>query len=284
MVYNVEKLIQAAIYKKGKKRGPGRPKKGYTKTGKKMGRPKSVSSIKKIVKKEISRNVENKTQNYFNTLANIYPSNSASFIGSVIPVSPYTGYLATVQGTGQGARIGNAIKLKSLSLRGTLFPLPYNATTNPTPTPSKVIFWFFYDRANPTAIPDITTANFLQQGNSSVPLQNSISDAWCPVNNDRYRLLTKRVYKLGFANAGGTGTQASYQSFANNDFKYNIDFKINLLKHVVKSIKYNDNTSAPTNRGLYWMFTIVAANGGNYAASYVPAAMEYSLNMQYEDA
>lgn len=275
----------AKLYKKK----VGRPRKGYTKTGAKRGRPPKGSatsvpqSVKTFVKRAIDRNVENKTKNYFNTGALIYPSSSANMVASIVPVSPYASYLEMSQGTGQGNRVGNAIYIKRLWLKGTIFPRPYDATSNPSPEPSRVIFWFFYDKTATTTIP-APGSDFLQQGNSTVALQNQLSDCWCPINTDKYRLLAKRVFKLGFANNGGTGNSAANQSFANNDFKLNHDFTINLTDKCIRKVRYNDNNTTPSTRGLYWMYTVVSSTGGGYGASRIPAEMEYSLNVSYEDA
>jgi len=260
-----------------------RSKKVYK--SKRASRPKatSVKTLTKIVKATIARNVENKVRNYFSTSSFIYPSNSANFASSIVPVSPYASYLNLNQGTGQGERIGNSIKVTKLTLKGTIFPRGYNVTNNPTPTPVQVIFWLLYDKQNTTVIstPD---SSFLQQNNSTVALQNQLSDCWCPVNSDRWVVKAKKIFKLGFSQASGTGTSATNQSYSNNDFKYNQNFSMDLTKHIVKNVKFNDNNSTPTTRGLFWVFTAVNANGGSIASTVIPCDMQYSMDLSYEDA
>lgn len=242
----------------------------------------STKMVKSIVKREIARQAEDKEFEFADLSQVIYPSSSAGFVNSTFAVSPYTGALAIAQGTGQGQRIGNKIKIKKISLKGTIWPEPYNVTTNPNPQPVYVIFWLFYDKEAPVNVPSIGS-QFLQFGNSAIGLQNQIIDTFAPINTDKYRLLTKRVFKVGNSGFTGTGTNPVYQSFANNDFKLNNNFSIDLKKYCVENVTYNDTGTTPTTRGLYWAFTCVAANGGAIPAAQVPAQMAYQLHMTYED-
>jgi len=271
-------FANAKLYKKKS----GRPKKGYSKTGSKKGRP-TVAAVKTIVKKAIARNVENKTNNYLSTGTSIYPSNSASFLSSIIPLSPYPAFIDIDQGPAQGERIGNKIKIKSLRLKGVMYPRGYSATNNLTPQPVQVIFWLLYDKQNSTIIP-APGADFLQFGNASIALQNDLVDCWAPVNTDRYRVLKKKVFKLGFADYSGTGTNVVSQSYTNNDFSLNKTFSINLTDYVIENVKFNDNNTSPTTRGLFWMFTAVNALGTNMSATTIPASMQWNLSCDYEDA
>lgn len=243
----------------------------------------TTNTIKRIVKMAIARNVENKTAQVYSIGQDIYPSNHASFNGSIIPVSPYPAFLAIAQGTSEGSRIGNKIKIKRVSLKGVVFPKPYNATTNAIPQPQQIIMWLLYDKLNSTIIPTIGN-DFLQLGSSSTGLFGELVDTWAPVNSDRWKVLTKRVFKIGYAENLGTGTTPGSANFANNDFKLNQTFKIDCTKYLVKNVKYNDNNTAPTTRGLFWVFTTVAANGAVFGSTTVPAELQYSLDCSYEDA
>jgi len=251
---------------------------------KKVSKPSSKvsKSVTDIVKREISRATENKEIDIRSTGTNILPSNATGFSSTVIPVSPFAAYLTCVQGTTQATRIGNQFKIVKIKLQGTLFPKPFDSLYNPNPTPSRVIFWFFYDKQNPTSIPTPGT-DFLQNGSSSTGLYNELIDCRAPINGDRYELKMRKVFKIGYSQYTGTNAGPNSQYFSNNDFKYNQDFSIDLTKHLVKHVRYNDNTSTPSTRGLFWMFTVIAANGVPFPTNYIPVEMEYNLTMTYED-
>lgn len=169
-------------------------------------RKKSTYGIKKMVRSEIARNVENKTFQFLGTAHDILPSSSAGFDSNIIPCYCAPSYLAILQGAGQGNRISNSIKIKDLSIKGTIFSRPYNVTTNPTPAPVQIKFWFFYDKTQPNSVPTpATSADFFQFGNTALGFQNEFFDHKMPINTDRYRVLTTRTVKVGYSSYTGTG-------------------------------------------------------------------------------
>lgn len=248
-------------------------------------RKKSLTGLKKLVRREISRNIENKTFQYLGTGLDILPSNSPGFDANIIPCYPAAGYLAITQGLGQGQRIGNKIKIKKLKIDGVIFPQPYNAVSNLTPCPTQIKVWFFYDKEEVNAVPaPATAADFFQFGSTAIGFQNEFFDHTMPVNTDRYRVLTSRIFKVGYASYSGTGTQPQQGNFASNDFKLNARLRVDLTKYVVKHCTYRDNNSTPTTRGLYMMLQPVYANGNPITAATIPAKMEYMMTVDYEDA
>lgn len=165
-------------------------------------------------------------------------------------------------------------------------PNAYSASVNPFPQPSQIKVFFFYDKlATPNALLDPAAANdFYQLGGSSVGFQNDLVDQWLTVNADRYRVLHSRTFKVGHANSNGTGPTPDAQYFSNNDFKLNANFSFDLTPHVIKHVKYNDNTSDPSTRGLYCMFVPSWASGGAMGSAITCAGVQWTLSMEYEDA
>ena len=187
------------------------------------------------------------------------------------------------QGTGQGDRIGNKITLKRLVIKGTLVPLPYDAIYNGTIFPVQVKIWVFYDRQDPSAVPDPRT-NFFQQGNASKGWSGDLVDMWSPINNDRYKVVATRQYKLGYAENAGSGPTPNAQYFANNDFKLNANFSIDLTKHYIKQIKFNDGSTAPTTRGLFMIMSYAPANGSLFGTGIRAVGCQWMQSMSFTDA
>jgi len=264
-------------------------KRKFTKRTKKPLRAKRMAkkptqSMKRFVKAEISRNIENKTKQVLNLGKPLYPTTSANFTNSIFPLSPSAVNVSVVQGTGQGDRIGNKIKIKKAMFRGTMHPNVYDATTNPGPAPLQVVMWFFYDKENPQTVPN-PTSDFLQFGGAVQSMQNDLVDLWAPINTDKYRVLGKRIFKLGnseFVGTPGGAQQAGY--FANNDFKYNCSFSINVAKWMPKTYVFRDNNTEPTTRGLYCMIQCISASGSQLGAALVPATLSYIMDLEWEDA
>nr|QGF19384.1 hypothetical protein [Antarctic circular DNA molecule] len=252
---------------------------------KKTYRKTNVSSVKRIVKAALARNIEHKTIQQFNLNQLLRPSNAALFPDQVIPLGPNNTTMALTQGVSQSQRVGNAIKIKSLIFKGTLVPSAYNVSTNTQPSPTQVKMFIFYDRINPTVIPSPST-DFFQNGQSQLGLQNDLVDMWLPVNTDKYRVLTTRTFKLGNAQIDGNGSQLDFQGFSNNDFKLNCNFSINLTKYMIKTVKFNDNVNSnmPTTRGLYCMWILCSASGNAIPSSQSPCHVQYMQSLVYEDA
>lgn len=244
------------------------------------------TSIKKIVKAEIARSVEDKTSQYYATGLSLVSSASTSptwDAQNVVVVSPNTSFLTLAQGTGQGDRLGNQVRIKKLTMKGVLVPLPYDASTNPLPKPLQVRMVFFYDRTTPITLP-VPSTNFFQLGNSVAPLQNDLIDMIAPFNTDRYRIFKSKTFKLGFADYGGTGTSAAEQANTNNDFKLNCNFSFDLTKYLPQIVKYQDASNSPTSRRLFCAFIISRGDGGLIPVTGIPAGVQYILSMKYEDA
>lgn len=245
----------------------------------------SVKTVKYMVKKEIARQAENKTQQYYIDDYSVYPSNAGSpFTSSFFPVSPYVSYLDITQGVGQGERIGNQIKIKKLSIKGNFTPAPYNVTTNPTPQPIMIVMRFFISRATPITIPT-SMSGFMQLGDSSADLQNNLTDIWGPYNEDAYKVFARRIFKIGYSSytGGGSGGGGPTQFYSNNDFKMNQSFSVDLTKYAIKTLKYNDTSSTPRMRGIFCSVQALNADGTEMGSTVISAKMAAILNVEYED-
>ena len=150
----------------------------------------------------------------------------------------------------------------------------------------QVKVWFFYDKEEWNAVPTPQTAgDFLQFGNASLGLQNQLYDHSMPINNDRYKVLTTRVFKVGYASFNGaTGGVPLQGYFANNDFKLNCNFKVDLTKYAIKNVEFRDTATTPTTRGIFMMMQPVYANGSAIPSGVIPCKCVYMNSVVYEDA
>lgn len=248
---------------------------------------KKRSGVKKLIRREIARQTENKCIQHYDFDQRLYTIGNVSFpTDNVFPLGPDAIGLVLDQGPGQGERIGNKVRTKSLMFKGTLCCLPYDGTFNPQPQPLTVKLWIFYDKTTPTATPNVQAAgDFFQFGDSVKGFQGDLTDQWSPVNTDRYRVVTTRTFKLGYASFNsGTGGVPTYGNFANNDYKLNCSFSINLSKYYPKVVTFRDGSTTPSSRGLWAMFTYAPANGGVLSPTYYCAGLQWMQNFVYEDA
>lgn len=252
---------------------------------------RKVSPIRAIVRKEIARNVEDKTQANFVNIRNLYSSTSPTGqfdVNNVFSCAWGSGGVVLSQNTGQGARVGNQVKLKKMTFKGSVHPMPYNAVSNITPTPllcRMVICRLREDGV--TAPAPIASSDVFQYGNTVIGLQDDIVDNWLGINKDKYIVVKQKSFKLGPAsngNASGAGLLAGSQMFVNNDFKFLYNFNIDLTKHLPKVTRFNDNNSTPLTSNLYCMIWYCNANGLPIPQGHICAAMQYVIEAHYEDA
>jgi len=247
---------------------------------------KVAKPLKMAIRREIARNVENKQAQYYNYDTRLYAPGNANFPNdNIFPVGVDPGSLVISQGTGQGQRIGNEIKTKKLVFKGTIVPQAYNATFNAAPMPTQAKIWIFYQKDAPTTVPNpMAGPGFFQNGSVTKGFQNNLVDMWSPVNSDAYRVLATKTVKLGYAGYDGLGAENQFQFYQNNDFKMNVNFSFDLTKHYPQRVKFNDNTTVPTTRGLFCMIQYVLANGFAVPTTAYMLKLQYMLDYQYEDA
>lgn len=247
----------------------------------------STKSLKRTIKKQIRRSQETKNIQRYNLGQSIVPSNAPAFQANIIELGPGASMLIT-QGTGQGQRVGNKIATVRHVFKGTIVPFGYDVTTNPNPRPIHVKMWIFYDKTDPVAVPNPVGNPFFQDGSGVAGFANDLVDHWRPVNTDRYRVLAVRTFKVGFANFAGTAAstsnQAQMQQYANNDYKLNANFRINLTRHQIKNIRFNDGNNEPMTRRMFCMWQPVDGTGAQLNSTHIPCGVQYMEDYHYKDA
>lgn len=270
------------------------------------GRP--TKALSKMVQRIISRNIENKVHQSFYEMPVYYVSSGADAMEfrGLFPITPYTATgsppdtcIGITYGTSQKARIGNTIRTKRAILKGILFPRARDGDLNPEPRPLEVCLWIFKLKGFGVTggLGDTLGGaeyalenNFLQDATatgSAEGLTGQLIDVMRPVNTDGIQILHKRVFKLGYSavSASNQGNLGDNQGYANNDFKYNQKFSINVTKYLPKVIKYDDNDDMPSIRHTYVMIAPYNADGSNSNnSSLSPCICNWSLEYTYEDA
>jgi len=248
---------------------------------------KPSKTLRNIIKTEIHKQAENKQQDYYNVGISLLTSNSGNFDSTnVFPVC-FTNNpgLLIKQGTGQGDRIGNQIRVRKFWMTGVFVATSYNATTNPQPQPVQLKMIFFYIKGSPNTPPTPQANNdLLQIGSNQQGLQNDLTDMYAPFNRDVYTVVGSRTFKLGYQSSSGTGSQIAYQSFTNNDFKLNCNFKIDVTKMLPQIGRWDDNSNVSQSRQLYCCCFYASASGGQLASDLSLAGIQYILSCQFEDA
>lgn len=267
-----------------KRRSNFRRKKSYSKRKRAVVR-RTAKKTRRIVRKQIFRAAETKSQQEYVFGSTLKPTTDSTFDSSnIFACGPRGTSLPIVQGTGQGNRIGNSIQAKRLTIRGAIIPQPYNVTTNPLPRPLLVTVYFLYDKTNPLAPPTpLTNGDFFQNGNGAATFDTDMLDGVAPVNTDRYHIFKRKSFKVGFSAYEGSGIQPAQQAYSNNDFKMTQRFSFDITRYHPKRIKFNDNVSTPTTRPVWMMWMANYADGNAIPAAVRPCFIQWIQDFRYTD-
>lgn len=283
------KSKKTTTYLKGIKKGKtSRYKRTYRKLAKKVPRP-----VKAYVQHAIARNVETKSMipytvsNYAISPYGIAP-NGPHQLTTFDLLTPLDGL---IQGTNNGQRLGDIIRIKKMSVRGYV-NLDSSRADDPLYLKNPMYVKLFVGRrkdtiANPntTTITGISQAydNFFMNGPTAASPQNLPVDMYRMVNRDVYKILATRFFKIGnAAPSNDPSTSAQY----NNDFSFARHFSIDLSKFI-KTVRYNPGTTTTSsNNAIYMWFIVCFANGAtvNAVNANLPLECHFDVNAVYEDA
>lgn len=252
-------------------------------------RKKSTSKVslatKRYVKSAIHKQIENKRVVIERAITFGSVLGDATLYANAL--LPYTSLFPLPIGTTQGTRLSNEITIRKLTLRYVLRPTTYQAGVNDNPMPAQILMMIGHYKAQPNALPDSLMVGQLYDSNGTANApQGDLSDLIAPINKDAWTIKKKWTHKVGNAIYSGPGNLQNFGFFANNDFAYNVTKSINITNLVSrKRVKFNDSQGTIQNiPGLFFMVEALMPNGGIYQASQRPFAIDYWVDLEFEDA
>lgn len=245
---------------------------------------KSVSPIvKKYVKRAIHKNIENKEIiDYFNNQTIQTLSSGTNTGGNCRILLPLP-----AQGTADNQRIGNQIKIAKAYIKGHINIKPYDVMTNPVGTPLLVKMWVFRDlqTSGTAAISGGSLTSYFDgffRGNgTALPFQGYPIDMDLPIDDNHFKVLASKTFKIGASNATSTGPVGTGGYFDNSPMS--VPFYFNWGKYVKKQIKWIDGGSYPANANCYIVVQAVRADGAS-SGSYQMAEWHAVNHIKFEDA
>lgn len=252
-----------------------------------IARSASLKTMRKIAKDEIHRMAEDKESKigYSNRPLYSYPSTATipnNFeTNNIIDCSTIWSNIS--QGTGEGNRIGNKIRFTKYMFN---FILNYNVAVN---VPQFVRMWVITYKFDPNnaAASDIwscmngaitSARNFFDNGNASNGMDGTLLDLVSPVNTNVVTVHKCKTFKVGAASSPSGGLTTG-----NNDFKYAIKSRVNLLKYQ-KRVQYNDTATTSFNKKIFIVFECIGADGVVVPdTSAARCNLNYFFNLKWED-
>jgi len=242
-----------------------------------------AKGLRKAIKKEVDRLAEHRTAT-FQTQKEIQNASWPSFpnmAGGYWPLSPYNGYVNIPQGSTQGARTGNKIRIAKAKLNIILYPAPYDVSLNPSPRPQYIKFWFVRPKAQANST-TLTINNFFQNGASALAFSGVLTDLVNQVNSQQYTLLGSKVFKLGNSVISSPGVTAS-QLFSNNDFPLSVIRTMDITKYLYKEYQFNDSDNTAINDMTVMFVEGINADGTAVSNGVLSSFMNFRITIDYVD-
>lgn len=213
----------------------------------------------------------------------LYAANQPIAVSNGGAVFPFQSCLTpqVTQGTGDGLRIGNKLKVLSADLNICVNLLPYNATTNPLPTPiwaRILVMDYKKQKTNNIANTDIQTALFTVNAGTVGP-QGTPLDMTLEVNNESWSVYHDEVFRLGSTAPSSTGPVSSGSYFDNTQMSVRKSIQLK----PTGTYMYNDATVVPTNKSC-WLVILTCSADGQNSASYFLSECHYTATWRYVDA
>lgn len=244
--------------------------------------------IKRYVKYIIGKNTETKeaTPVYADNIAILPYGQQTTHTFTTLNLNQI--FQGITQGTQNGNRIGDEIKVKKLTFKGFLnWDSSKIANEQYRHLPLYVKMFVFKRKDsidNPAQYtgPAGTGENqILMNGPTAGAPVNKLSDMNKMFNTDAYKIFKTKTFKLGPSAVGNTPDTSGQW---NNDFKFSQRFSIDLSKHV-NIVKYNEGQPYQSNCAFYVGFLIAFGNNSDIDATHLPPVeAHYVVNMTYEDA
>lgn len=235
--------------------------------------------FRRYVMRTLHNNAENKQRVNYGANQSLTLGNAST---QTLPL-----LLGCLQGTDDQTRNGNAIRCVKGIWRGSFNLLPYNATTNSASLPVWVLLYVVKDLRIQEQKATMDGTNFgklFRIGNSTVGFQYNPLDLSLEVNKDQFRVLYKKVFKLGVAsNVFTTNTPTNATSYYDNSPASKF-VTINYGKWCKKMLKFDDNNSQwSTNANLYLIMQTFPVDGTAVPVNSAHVEYHYTNTFNFED-
>jgi len=253
------------------------------------------SKVVKFVKRSLANATETKRFTYSEsmtlaTFAATVPQFTSQNMLQITPSNQTNADYQIVQGTSQGARIGNSITVQKATLKWVMYPASYNAGSNPTPKALDIRCVIVSLKGVPNGsvtkaqLHDVLVNTCFANGASSNGMSNNLFDLVQSWNTDVLTVYADFTLKLGQSTQSGmTGASASMLQ-GNNDYKLNHIVKLDVTKYLPKKITFNDADSNSTSRQVFVLWHPINFDGTTNISTCFPAGGFVTFDLFFKDA
>lgn len=233
------------------------------------------TGLRKMVKRILSRSLESKEYILSFNSGILSQTSASNFVSNTQYMMP-----ALVSGTNNAQRIGDAVTVSSMILKGQVGMA--NATALTTAYNARVLVYSLKDYNQDTAgvnLPILEASNFLRSGGASTTVSGyNHNDIMLPVNKNRINVYYDKTFLCG--TGYGTATTNSNATVPSQH-----KFYVNLSKHF-KKFKYDENGTYPNfplNADL-WVTVLWNSVDDTVGAGTATGLVQLVNHVKYKDA
>jgi len=230
------------------------------------------------IKRVISTLAETKSIQ-FTSSENVFGYNAAAQGLCSIQLTPTSGMLNITQGTGEGDRIGNKVRVKKVKLNYVLVTAPIDATYNVTPKPQDVRMMITYNKQSKVLSPP--AGQFFDAGDSSNAPTSNLLDMVAAINTEYVGCPKEWRHKVGCQ------TSPHPNTLDNNDYKLNEIRSLDITKFYPKTLTWNDTSSVIMEQSKWLTFLLAPADGSaidtSGTSTFKPLFFYWCINLEFQD-
>lgn len=218
--------------------------------------PRSVKTLKKLIRKEIAIASETKCEMGLTATVNLQNGgiSMSPARGSALAIMP-----TVFQGGEINERLGNKVKPVSLVLRGIVRCNPYDVTTNNNLQPFMVDMYIVSNKSSKAVVTPEMATNFFKFQNGTVGYQGSLLNRMNPINSVQWTLHKHKVFKMACTDITPPDSNNNGSRFW---YTFSIKIKAPLLQY------QDDLTGYPTNYMPYVLFGVTNVDNTTAAGQY----------------
>lgn len=256
----------------GRRRRTYKKKRFYKrKTYNYRGKRRSSRSLKAVVRKVVSRNIETKQNQFSAGTVVVTKAIGAAQCIDLLPSIP--------QGTGESNRIGNRIQPVSLTVKIALTCANLaNVYVNPSPTYFDIYIFKLKNHQQVDGAPtSVDMASFLNDDNVSQSYGGAILDGLRPINDSIFTLCKKMRVTLSAINSNVVYNGATAQ------YNPNRTIYVNLTKYIKSKHIFDDATLLRQNDNL-WIAIGSTQTDGTDTSTSTTGSYQFITQFKYKDA
>jgi hypothetical protein len=215
----------------------------------------------------------------FSQIANVYGYNAAAQGLCCFQLTPTSGMLDITQGTGEGQRVGDRVRVVKATLNMVLVANPLDATYNTSGHPQDVRMMILYNKQSKVLSPP--AGSLFDNGNASAAPTSNLLDMVNFINTEYVGVQKDVHFKIG------AQTFPHPNQIDNNDYKLNVIRSFDITKQYPKELTWNDTSTVIMEQSKWLTFLVAPADGSAIDTSgtttFKPLSIAYSINLDFQD-